>query len=179
MTPSFLANCDSLHRLAGHPRARTSTSPAARPRSKSTTSVPPLRSPPSPFRHQQGPSVPSPPSRMAATCSAQVGIACGYGMSSGQWRLLRRSRQWKRVMGRRRCLWERRSYQDTTAGLSASFVRPAGSSPFSPSCALTAPPFADVDPTCRWMFTTSGNRAWEGTSTENLVIHETKTVAAA
>ncbi|KAK4335245.1 Transcription factor SPT8 [Rhodotorula toruloides] len=34
-----------------------------------------------------------------------------------------------------------------------------------------------VDPTCRWMFTTSGNRAWEGTSTENLVIHEIKTVA--
>lgn len=43
------------------------------------------------------------------------------------------------------------------------------------------PPFpppraaADIDPTCRWMTTTSGHRGWDGTSTENLVIHEIRT----
>ncbi|GAA6061466.1 hypothetical protein JCM10212_005669 [Sporobolomyces blumeae] len=29
-----------------------------------------------------------------------------------------------------------------------------------------------LDPTGKWMFTTSGTRGWEGNSTENLVIHE-------
>ncbi|KWU47061.1 WD40 repeat-like protein [Rhodotorula sp. JG-1b] len=32
-----------------------------------------------------------------------------------------------------------------------------------------------IDPTCRWMTTTSGHRGWDGTSTENLVIHEIRT----
>ncbi|GAA5883383.1 hypothetical protein JCM3774_004870 [Rhodotorula dairenensis] len=32
-----------------------------------------------------------------------------------------------------------------------------------------------VDPTCRWMMTASGHRGWDGTSTENLVIHEIRT----
>ncbi|GAA5895414.1 hypothetical protein JCM8208_006003 [Rhodotorula glutinis] len=33
-----------------------------------------------------------------------------------------------------------------------------------------------IDPACRWMFTTSGNRGWDGTSTESLSISEIRVV---
>ncbi|GAA5878177.1 hypothetical protein JCM1840_004025, partial [Sporobolomyces johnsonii] len=31
-----------------------------------------------------------------------------------------------------------------------------------------------VDPLAKWLITTSGNRGWEGNSTENLIVHEIK-----
>lgn len=45
------------------------------------------------------------------------------------------------------------------------------------SLCSTATATADIDPACRWMFTTSGNRGWDGTSTENLVISELRTIS--
>lgn len=64
-------------------------------------------------------------------------------------------------------------YGGTVSQLRASYSSSLGLSSRLLTALLVRSP-ADVDPTCRWMFTTSGNRAWEGTSTENLVIHEIK-----
>lgn len=33
---------------------------------------------------------------------------------------------------------------------------------------------SDIDPRTQWMITASGNRGWDGTSSENVVIHQIK-----
>lgn len=62
-------------------------------------------------------------------------------------------------------------------GGTVSAMRASSSLSFPPRpqvCSYGAASCTELDGTCRWMFTTSGNRGWDGTTTENLSIHEVK-----